>query len=505
MNLYDFSVIKTKTMEITKLNEFVLLSVMERLPAKELLALSQTCTTFNNLLSENDVLLNKLRFKIELWFQHIYHKDSYAIKLSSLMELVANKQIRDYNNLDLLLNGEVTNPIERDGLIAVLKAFENVKNLRLEIDPDNLHFLNGFTQVEEFDAYFGGGLEDNRPFRIPPNTRAPMTNLKKLKLITDGDNLTYFEDCTTLTDLKLHFEARYTENWAEITEDWLLKQKNLKHLEMENEEREETVKLFEMDRSEEVPFQLESLSVSSDNSGAFMDRFIGGQQYLIDCIFKEQKEDNSATRSKVLRAMLMLPQLKTLTIDTVPSITDLIDIRNTSIKKVVHKSQPSDDCSELLKDLLIICESVEVIECECVYFYTYELPSNVLHKLQLPYCYQFCYKPEAIPEDQRAFEENFLSFLRPHTQIKELMIGHKNWLQHEQFGLSLGFFKDLLRFLPKLEIMEIYNNAEAKQIYNYVSTFESQLNLLIVRHSKGKYVHSSAENSDSEAEQSEED
>jgi len=468
-------------MEITNLDESSLLSLMERLPARELLALSQTCTTYNNLLSENDVLLNKFRFKIVL----SKFDNNYAYILSSLMELVVNKQFRDYKNLQVSLKGDFSE-IERIAWINLLKGFKNVTNLKFEmncyncINAEDWQLLEGFTQVNELDvALF-------KP--IPPNIRAPMTNLKKLKC---GNRfMPYFLNCTALTDLKLHISFTVKENFSQDTEDWLLKQKNLKHLELDSH-CDNHFKFFETDRTAEVPFQLESLSVTSNVHGAQVPKFIARQQRsLIECKYNGHGNDNSVAQNKVLKAILMLPRLKTLTIKNVKSVAELTDIRNTSIRLL---NLDKFSLKTPMKDLAIICVNADVIKCSGDHYFRFHkhLPSDVLHKLRLPKAFRLLYDPETIPEDQHAFEEDFLFFIRRNTAVKYLIIGHERWLQHEGFGLSLRFFKDLLRFLPNLIKLELFSNAGAHQIINHISTNESQLKSINLHYSMGNYVFTS--------------
>jgi len=465
-------------MELAKMPDDPLLLVMEKCSGRDLLRLSRTCKRFNDLLTKDEQLMKKIQFKIDLW-------DFYSDKsLLSLTDLLSNNRIRQYQNLELKVDSEhFEDTNDRNFLEIALKAFGKVKKLKIELrigEDEDYDLLDGFAQVEELEATFFWMEYDS----FPDDARAPMTNLKKLTFNGECKSLKYFESCTSLTDFMLNTVC-FSEDETKIAEDFLLQQKNLKHLKLHYTINDgEFITIFDKDRSAEVPFQLESLSIDSDVCGANMHKFIAQQKSLIQCTFDGSYESPAAI-NKVLKAMLMLPQLQSLTVKSVTSITDLKGIRNTSIKKFTMNFVKN--FSEVLEDLVLICQNAEIIVRSGWIIELKDLPSEVLQKFKLPDCEQFRYQPESIPEDQHAFEEHVLAFIRRHSKIKSLTIGHKDWLHREAFGLSLGFIKDLLQFVPALKSLEIYSNAGARHLFGYLASNESKLVSLNVYYGNGNF------------------
>jgi len=402
------------------------------------------------------------------------------------MELAFNKSIRQYRNLYLQFDAEdIADSNDRRLLQIALKAFENVTKLELDINlsvPEDWQLLNSFAQVEQLVGRF---YWHDSKIEVPDDVRAPMINLKKLTFIGNPSVVEYFENCTFLTDCVLYLESNSKDN-ATVVEDFLFKQKNLKNLTLVSYGSFKNVKLFQQDRSAEVPFQLESLSIDLDVCGENMHKIIAQQKSLTQCTFDVMRRP-AANNTVVLKAILMLPQLQSLTVDNFHSIADLKDIRNTSIKQLTVN--PIVNASEVLENFAVICPNAEIIASDQWNLQLKDLPSEDLRKLELTDCKQFRYQPEAIPEDQHAFEEHVLAFIRRHKNITRLTIGHKNWLQHEAFGLSHGFIKDLLQFVPALKSLEIYSNAGSRQLFSYISSIESQLETYEICHSNGTHFY----------------
>jgi len=506
MNYCDyFRIPNILTMELLLLPKKTLLLIMAMCSGRDLLSLSLTCKMFNDFLTNDAALMKKIQFKIDLLF-NVFSKEMFMKKLWSLMELIANNRIRYYRNLELKVSTRhITVPDDWKLLGTALKAFEKVKILKAEFrisSSADSQLLNSFAQVEELEVEFC--WSSNNVTKVFDEARASMINLKKLTYIGDCITLKYFENCTSLTDCELAIDSD-SQNIASIAEEFFLKQNNLKNLKLKtNDGKSVYIKLFQHDRSVVATFELDSLSIESDACGKNMHKFIAQQKSLAQCTFNESHMEPGGNND-VMRAMLMLPRLKLLTIKSVVSVTALKDIRNTTVKQlnVNIDEDENEKCfaSDVLESLVLICPNAEIITSNLQIIKLKDFPSEVLHKLQLPECRHFYYQPKAIPEDQHAFEEHVMAFIRRFKKITKLTIGHGNWLFYRRFGLSLGFIKDLLRNLPDLKKFKVCGNAAARQFLSELTLTIAQLKKIIV---VGEQVYAEDDDDDNDEEEEEE-
>jgi hypothetical protein len=82
----------------------------------------------------------------------------------------------------------------------------------------------------------------------------------------------------------------------------------------------------------------------------------------------------------------------------------------------------------------------------------------------------FYYQPTEIPVDVVQFEESLKSFLLRHDftkSIEELTVGHECWMSNASFKLSMKFCTFLVKIMPELKTLKLYNVAYADHLQNY--------------------------------------
>lgn len=105
-----------------------------------------------------------------------------------------------------------------------------------------------------------------------------------------------------------------------------------------------------------------------------------------------------------------------------------------------------------------------------------DVPLVALHSFKLS-CTCWCsfkFSPINVPENVESFESAVMAFVINSTQsiigfIKSITVGHKNWSNYGNFRLSNAFCEGLVERSSQLEYLELYNVADRKSFYLFLS------------------------------------
>lgn len=282
-----------------------------------------------------------------------------------------------------------------------------------------------------------------------------------------------FNNVCGLEKLKVFFVfggETQTEKSVDELEEFLLKQCNLKILEIETTLHRG---LFPAHRLKDVKFQLESFTAYSpiidENS---IKEFFRLQQSSLETVkikdfFDAQKFLNERIKYQdIFREILKLPRLKNLEIlnvteaDNLRAVCTITSVENKSLEYLCYDREFQDPVAVLssfpnLKKITF--GRASSLHAERVaneyggfdFIFRVDFPTELLRIIELRESFCFTYKPTVLPSDPQRASDDLLEFFKRHNrkrQITSIFIGDPSWVDKD-FKLPTTFWGDALRIL----------------------------------------------------------
>jgi hypothetical protein len=269
-----------------------------------------------------------------------------------------------------------------------------------------------------------------------------------LKIVEKADSLTRF------TYQNSKYGDTTFDYGVQKLEDFIIKQNHLKELKIYGME---SFPLFERNRINEISFQLENLfAVCFFIHRESVISFFKHQQsirhlHLIDFFNRETFNLDRPNYTNVLDKILRMPKLETLVIGHGRTIL-------------------LEDFAVLFFDIFPCIESFK-FDWKHVKFS--RLSIEKLGKLSAERAVKFIFTPSTVAVSRQEFESALIEFIKRHTKIECLVVGHKDWIGSD-FGLSLNFLKTVIHCLPALQSIEIFNPLQLDESLTLLNHIYSQ-------------------------------
>lgn len=450
-------------LDLPTLVKFHIIALLDK---KSLLNMSSVCKEMNR------IVLPIITQRFMLAIQFVTNQDREAKAIANMFAAILENESngRSYNkmvlkNIHWALNADFQ-PLVFHALSVI---GESVKELVIcETNFSSLEsalkLLRCFKFIEKLTL-----TAVNVYFVSESNADGLLPNLKQLVMDrTSPKAINWFRDCHQLERLEFDLDDFDRTEFNEqplVLENFLLQQYSLKYLTLNNLLQ---CQLFGEDRSEDVKFQLDAITLS--------DTFFANEQNTLK-FFKTQRrlkffetstsydDDVDNVSTDVLKFVYALPTLEKVT--TSRGVNDSTSFTINPLVKCAHLSLYAG--CEVIKSMMKIFPNLKDIYLVSTYLKLDDFPIDKLQKLtvwngydvKFGSLFDFRYHQPVSNVNQKAFEIMMKCFLLRNRKIKRLVIGHSIWIDNN-FGLSLKFCQDVLRYLPDLTSLELYNPLQMK-------------------------------------------
>lgn len=444
--------------------------IFKMLDKKSMLIVSSVCWDLNQIVSP--LITKNFYLAIKLNSSECYTNTGIADMFTTILTNALNEG-RKYNKVVLSeVHWMMTTDFRSLVLFALSVVGQSLKDLLIK--DSTVSYLNGvellgcFNNIERLELKYV-----DIDFLSPEiNSSSIMPHLKDLKIVcSTPQSLNWFLHCRNLevfefelnllkyVDFPLEYDTQKFENF-------LIAQENLKHLVLSYLLH---LDMFKEDRSGDVKFQLKSIALletyfqNSVNALKFFQT-----QKNINC-FESWIENNDERLlngyREILKFVYSSPTL--LKVTTNIGFTNTLDFSTNPSMKCLQFSEPVD--SNMILSMMKLFPTTEDIYINSTLL---SLDDFKCEKLRLIKFYKqlmiFKYQPTTMEiDDRQTFEVMVKCFLLRNNKIKSLTIGSIAWVQNG-FGLSLKFCIDLLKFLPSLTSLELYNPLQIKNFVMFL-------------------------------------
>jgi hypothetical protein len=445
------------------------------------LKLSEACTHLNHLMWTSPKLFKKIRLNMKCLRKT---KDSEAIK--DLEVVLANR--RKYKKLKVYNYGCKLKVDVKEKLMEAMSILgQSVNDLTVDLNITTItnitDILREFPVVEKLtlDGIVCSRLK--KDLRIL-NTHALLPRLKDLNVdFPSSSILKVVKHIDTLERLTFQcYEADSGEDnvfsfGLKNFEDFVIKQNRLKELKIYGMQ---TFPLFERShRIEELKFKLETLHAVCffvhHNSviNFFKRQPLIKDLHLINFFEPSSFLHDRPSYSNILHKIFSLPKLKSLTIGHGETIIPgdfeyLRDIQNKSVKEMEYWGSNS----EVVENFINIFPNIEKFQFEAKVVHFINVPCEKLASVNVDLLSNFSYTPSTITVERKQFEESIISFLKRHSNIRGLKIGHKDWIGSD-LGLSLEFLTRVIKILKGLRTIEVFNPLQLNESLTLLNKIHS--------------------------------
>lgn len=451
-----------------KLPDHILVEVMNNCDSvRTMLNLSETCLHLHRLLLKTPRLMDQLKLVVK------FSRDEIEI-IDRLATLLKNASIgRKYRKVKLISVDQVMNDRKSILLIKILKIVgKNVKELSITSGNFSLQnlidLLKCFENVEKLTC-------KNVQVNINTNFtsgQCEFHNLKELRLHGSRSTiLRLFENVSSLNYFMFHCQNRGSDMFnygIKNFEDFLLQQNNLKVLDIS---RMSNQCLFQLNRLDEIKFQLETLVANrcfldQNNAEGFFKRQKSLKTVKIIDFYDCRLFPDPVDYNFVLKEIFTLPNLQNITVlNQTITPDDFGYLEGISNRSVLHLEYDMWYAA-MLEKFIKIFPNLKKISFRCFAVKLKNVSCDKLKIMQTSGSYnleEFSYQPPIVDVYNNKFEESVKNFLIKNNSIKHLTIGNSKWI-HNNFGLSLNFWIEVLFHLKDLGELVIYQSYNVKRL-----------------------------------------
>lgn len=464
------------------LPDHIQIEIMQFLDLKTRLKLSTTCSHLNMLMWSSPKLFKGIRLNIR-----ICGSGQQFIEVLEVIQ--ANQGMgRKYTKVKLYNYSCLLDSDVQAALMETMALLgRSVNDLAIAMNDtsnkDLESFLRNFPGVEKLtlDGFMGASLkrDDERVL----NTQGLLPRLKCLNVdFPFSSILDVVKHVNTLEHFTFQcYEADRGQNFLDFGfmnfEDFVIKQNRLKELKIYGMQ---LTPMFEINRTDEISFQLETLHavcffVHRNN----VENFFKTQRniknlHLINFFEPSIFTHDRPNYSNILHGIFSLPKLETITIGhgetVIPADFDyLSDIQNKSVKELEYWGRDS----KVIESFVNIFPHIKKVNFEAKDVRFANLPCEKLEFISVDKLMKFSFTPPVVNDDEtEKFEESVIEFLKRHRNVRELTIGHKDWIG-TSFGLSLKFLKQILKILKNLRSIEVYNPLDLEESLKLLNEIHS--------------------------------
>jgi len=311
-----------------------------------------------------------------------------------------------------------------------------------------------------------------------------MAKLEQLKWKYSDEILPLFRGCKKL---KSFTNLRFS--WSSF-EAFIAQQERLEHLDLQS--FESILKSWPS-----FQFKLKSLAFSGASVTNFqeMAKFLKSQPLLESLDIHFNHSVFKSTEPSFMKTVLALPKLTKLCIyyTDIPimslpnSFFDNLD--NNSIKHLeLHNF--NNNFTRIANSLHAV-EKIRVFDLFSRSVDISHLSFNVISKTSFSsehFLTSMSYSTPDIPKNREDFEKAVICFLKKNRNIRDIEIGQRKWLMHQdKFQLSEDFCKKIVDNAPSLKELELFNVHDAyANLTSFLLMHESQLLRTIHLHAASK-------------------
>ncbi|CRL02507.1 CLUMA_CG015184, isoform A [Clunio marinus] len=474
----EFLIVPSQFHLFMQLPEHIQVKILDNCQnVRTMLNLTETCRQMHQLFLSSPHLMRRIKLVIKF----TRNSDDAVDKLSTLL---TNASIgRRYSKLKLIYANEGLLCYSKSLMIKILKIVGgSVKELEVSLGHYNVTNLQEVLRCFDVEKVTLSNLQVD--IDSPSDYHDILPNLKELLLIDSSSSvLQLFRNFTTLRRFKFHLQPRESESFScgvEKFENFILQQRALKFLEFSRLHR---LCLFRDNSLDEIKFQLDSISANrfflhKNNAINFFSMQKNLHTVKLFDFYDLRIFSDPTEYSKVLRAIFLLPKLKTVGIYNrtvnVEDFSYLCDIRNKSVKHLEYDMWNSIVLSKLVE----IFPRLKNISFRCFTLKLKNVPCDKLAIINTSGGYkleEFNYQPMNFCMLNGKFPQILSNFIQRHKSIKHLTIGQSSWIE-SNFGLDLNFWIEVLFYLSDLCTLVIYNPLHIKLLIMLIARNKNVLN-----------------------------
>ena len=467
--------------------------IIRMLDKKTLLIISSVSWKFNQVASpfitKNFVLA--MRFDSETCYS-LRNQKAIADKIATILGN-ANEG-RKYDKMILTEVGKAMTVDFRSLVILAISVIgRSVRNLCVE--HSRMSFFDGVELLTCFKNIGKLQLSNVNIELSPSETIIAPSMLHTLKELiincSSPRTLSWFLHCRNLEkiefvmDLHLYIDFPFEYDMQKF-EDFVIAQDNLRHLVMCYMLQ---LSMFEQDRSSDVKFQLESITLLE----TYFQNSVNALKF-----FKTQKnikyfetwiEENDPrflhSYMEILQFVYSSPTL--LKVCTNIGLTNTLAFTVNRSVKYLELSERID--SSTIYSMMKIFPKIESIYSNSSFLSLID-EFKCEHLRLIKFYGQlsvFKYQPPNVDVERTTFEIMLKCFLLRNNKIRNLVIGNRNWIANG-FGLSLKFCMDILRFLPNLTHLELYNPMHIKNLVTFLLCTRNHFDSITLYTDENRFV-----------------
>lgn len=445
------------------MSEDPILHICSFLDGGDLLKLSEVDTTMHRIITKSKKTMDKIRLVLDPDSDGFVYDDVMklagkrtftALKMVNFAELAPTLALLRDSVEDLIIE---ESEFEEDyfrsliqNLLPYLKKC-SVNNVSI-IHEDSQDLNKGFS-LGEFDSI-------NRP-------------METLQFIgTSGNVLQFFECCTQLKTFECH-GPDYDDADIEAVNDFLADQPCLKKL-------IHHCTGLAWDRL--TCFQLQELDAACEDDVAaadFLEKLLNLQKLSVTVFHYLPR--------RLMQAICKSPKLESLNISTHCSHGDEYDEPLDGLENVTIKKLVIDDGIGVAGQLLQLFLGVEsiTVDLSSAELDLSEVPSETIKKIEHIYSSERIHikvSPIVVPEEVYEFESAVLTIVKKFSHIIRIVtIGNETWREHSSFRLTNKFAERLVKRLPKLFKLTLYNIADRHQLISFLDVNRKSFRLKVVK------------------------
>lgn len=451
--------------------------------ARTLLNLASTCRELYQLLISTNILYNRVKLSLKF-------SSNVAENVSQLTILLQNSLAgRKYSKMRLANIQEAKGKLEP--LMIKILSLIGASVKELEIASSRVKGSDLISLTQCFQNVAKLSLNNLRVEEVNSETDKTLPALKDLT-VHDSSTivLRLFEGHNDLHRFKLHLHAResYEMDYkVRNLENFLINQKQLKTLELSRLHKN---CLFQTDRIDEIPFQLEALTanrifIHSKHAAKFFKKQKNLKTVKLSDFYDARVfSAHSEEFIDLMQTIFILPKLQSIGIfNQTIELGDFqffTGLTNGAVEELEYDLWNGT----IFEKLLIMFPNLRKISFRCFAVKLREVPIEKLALMHTSGSYnleEFSFQPtrDISQTSCEDFERHLLDFIRRNPTIQHLTIGAKTWIE-EGFGLSLACIIELLYFLPKLNEFIIYNPSDIRLLAMLLLRCRNTLNSVTI-------------------------
>lgn len=473
--------------EFMSLPQHIIVKVMEFADVRTMMNMAESCSTLNEIMTQSTRLMSRLRLTLDFTRENIENVNKLSLILANAT------QGRQYERMKLIhLHDAIrakTSPTNEKFFFKTLRLIAaNVSELELThttITAGEFQKVIECCRKLESLSMCSVSLED-APTHFINHEFLP--NFVHLALRNSTSTFMYFfQDFRTLRSFKFSLSNLEQDNFqfgAERFEDFVHQQKCLTSL---------SIGKMNKNRLHLDPFMMKSRRLECLSINRFFlesrctANFFRQQQQLRRVKLYDFYDDSRNCMDaneycQILRIIFSLPKLEFVgiyhhTIRTEDFIF-LHDIRNRSVKNLEYDMWTKS----IMEKFLDIFPALERISLHSRTLRVRDLNCEQLLKITASGNYvieEFAYQPTKITHEEREFERILKEFIMRNKSIRNLTLGHENWIDYN-YSLSTEFWIEILFQLPNLSELVIFNPKDIRQLLMLVNLSNHNFHSVII-------------------------